>query len=795
MPANNLPPQPTLFVGRGKELAEIAALLADPNCRLLTLVGPGGIGKTRLAIQTANDQQPLFADGVLFVPLTPLFSADLLPSAIAEAFEISFFGAEEPRIQIARYLREKHMLLIMDNFEHLLEGTGLVTDLLQAAPDLKILATSRERLNLQEEWVSLLDGLSFPAESFAGSLEHYSAVQLFVQRARQMNTHFSLDENNQAVISICQQVEGMPLGLELAASWLRAMSCQQIVALMASSLDFLTTPLRNIPERHRSLRAVFTQSWNLLSSDEQAILMKLSVFRGGFDLEAAGQVAGASLPLLASLVDKSLIRIDASGRYDIHELLRQYAAEKLIQAGEVDAVVKCHLNYFLQLAEEAESHLFSSQQIPWFDRLTIEMDNFRAAFTHAAESESGLRLAVSLGWFFSECSYWKEGLDWFERTLAANPIAPAELVAKAFHLVGGLAGHFGDQARLVTYCQQAIEIGKVTDNKKAVAWALSHLGLYEDTDFQQAGIHLQESLALFREIGDVMGMAHCLIRLAWNSLWQENIPLAGKCVNEAALLSEQADDTIMLSWVNNTLGRIARFNREFEDAREFFKRSEAYFRKAKLTDGVNLTLLSLADVELKLGNLDETGRIYKEALRLQRAVALNHPAFPTSLAGLAHIALLQGEYERSARLLAAAHVDWLVDESKRFPQDQPFEQNRAIVSDHMGEAAFNAAWAEGKAMTVRQAEAYALEDRAQPAKLSDKRERLSSDIASNHSLTDRELEILHLITDGLNSREVAQRLVLSVGTIRWYLKIIYDKLDVHSRSEAIARAKSLNLLV
>ncbi len=794
MPINNLPFQPTSFVGREKELAEIAALLADPNCRLLTLVGAGGIGKTRLALQAAEDQQPGFADGIAFVPLAPVGSPDLLPSAIAGALEVSFFGSEEPNIQLVRYLREKHMLLVMDNFEHLLDGTNLLTDLLHAAPNLKILATSRERLNLQEEWGSILDGLSYPTESSLDSPEKYGAVQLFIQRASQVNTHFSLTENTQAVLSICRQVEGMPLGLELAASWLRAMSCQQIVDQMTHDLDFLTTPLRNIPERHRSLRAVFTQSWNMLSKHEKDVLMKLSIFHGGFDLDAAIHVAGASLLLLASLVDKSLIRIDSSGRYDMHELLRQYADEKLIQSGKFDAIVESHLNYFIQLAEEAESHLFSSQQIPWFNRLEVEMDNFRAAFTYGSESESGLRLAVALGWFFSECSYWKEGLDWFERTLAANPNAPTELRAKAFHLAGGLAGHFGDEARLHSYCQQAIEIGKATDNKTAIAWSLCHLGFYFDHDLEQASLQLQESVRLFRETGDSMGMAHCLNRLAWTALAQNNLVLARQYTEEAALLSEQAGDTIMLGWVSSTLGRIAGHSHDFEAAREFFKQSAAQFSQARLPDGVNLMLISLADIEFKLGNLNEAERVHQEALRLPRGMMLNHPGLPFNLAGLAHIALLRGEYERSARLLAAAHVDWLVEDSIRFPQNQPFEQNKAIVRAHMGEDAFNTAWAEGKAMTVRQAEDYALEGQAQPAKLSDKREQLSSDLAFHHSLTDREREILHLMTHGLNSREIADRLILSAETIRWYLKQIYSKLDAHSRSEAIARARDLKIL-
>ena len=331
----NLPSPTTSFVGRTEELSNISALLAAPDCRLLTLLGPGGIGKTRLALQAAEDQVPCFSHGVYFVSLAPVASVELLPLAVAGALQLSFYSRKDLRTQLIHALCEKRMLLLMDGFEHLLTGSDLLTDVLQAAPGVKFLVTSRERLNVQEEWLLMLTGLRVPNGGDPEPLEDYSAVQLFGQRARQMQPSFQLSDNAEAVTTICQRVEGMPLGLELAACWLRAMSCRQIAAHMGS-LDFLTSPLRNVPERHHSLRAVFEQSWRLLSEDERAVLTRLSVFRGGFDLPAAEQVAGATPLLLASLVDRALIRLNHSERYDIHELLRQFAAEKLEQAGEAD---------------------------------------------------------------------------------------------------------------------------------------------------------------------------------------------------------------------------------------------------------------------------------------------------------------------------------------------------------------------------------------------------------------------------------------------------------------------------
>ena len=328
--SHNLPIQSTPFLGREEELAELTKLLENPTCRLITLVGPGGIGKTRLSIHIASQKINAFPDGVYFIPLASAISIDFLISTIADALNFTFYGSKEPKVQLFNHLSEKKMLLLMDNFEHLLAGADLIADMIEVSPQTKVLVTSRERLNLKGEWLLEVKGMSCPKNDKADQLENYSAVQLFLQTAQRTNSAFTLsDEDKPYLIRICQLIKGMPLGIELAAAWVRMLSCREIVKEIERNIDFLATSFRDIPERHRSLRAVFEHSWNLLSEPERNVFKKISIFRGGFDREGAHKVSGASLPILSTLVDKSLLYRKPSERYEIHELLRQYAEEKL----------------------------------------------------------------------------------------------------------------------------------------------------------------------------------------------------------------------------------------------------------------------------------------------------------------------------------------------------------------------------------------------------------------------------------------------------------------------------------
>lgn len=802
----HLPTYPTPFIGRKDELAQISALLADPACRLLTLVGPGGIGKTRLALQSATGLSSLFPHGIYFMALSGVGSADLIAPAIASVLPIRF-GAEDLQSQIIRYLVNKQTLLIMDNFEHLLAGVDTLTDILQSVAEVKFLVTSRERLNLREEWALALEGLAFPHDQTPAPLERYSAVELFVQRARQVRANFSLRENADAVKIVCQCVEGMPLGIELAVTWLRAMSCRQIAARMESSVDFLATPLRNVPERHRSLRAVFEWSWGLLAEAERDVLMKLSVFRGGFDLDAAAEVAGASLTILAALADKSLIRVKDDGRYDLHELLRQYAADKLASVGATSTTEEQHLDYFVKLAEQADKHVWSADHLVWFDRLEVEWDNLRAALARTLQRETderGLRLGAALGWFVIDRPPKREVLGWLEQLLTLNKSASASLRAKVCNRAAEIAAlTLSDDERCRVLCSQAIDLARTANDQSNVAWALSNLAFhsYRSWHSGQSAPLLEESLELFRKLNDAFGLNHALRRRAAVAIDHAEYAYAKALAEEALADASAVINSNAIAWSRFVLGLVAwLYDYDVLQAETHFLSGLSVFREVRNPVGEACLLISLADLKQTTG--DEGGAVafYSEMLALLQNTGLSTFLDP-SLVGLARFARLQGQSESAACLLGAAEMG-----SKRLLYMSPiaadFDSEVAAVSASLDEAKFASAWATGKAMTREQILAFLRQKVILPAQTTPVVPicEMSTSTADDFSrevptdpLSPRELEVLHLVVSGYSNQEIAERLVVTNNTVRTHLKHLYSKLNVNSRTRAIAKARELNV--
>jgi len=440
----NLPSPRTSFVGRRDELDEIDRLLEDPNCRLLTLVGPGGVGKTRLALEAAARRIDRYPHGVHFVPLASVAAPDFLAPAVADALQFPIDAAHSgfsAQNQLVDYLSERSTLLVLDNFEHLVEGAGLVTQVIERAANVEILTTSRERLNVQSEWVLDVDGLHISANG-----NGHGALRLFEERARQVDASFELgDEDREHAVRICRLVGGMPLGIELAAAWVSMLPCGEIADEIERTIAFLETSMRDVPERHRSLRAAFDHSWRLLTEEQRWCFRQLSVFRGPFTREAAAAVTGADLGLLAELVSKSLVRRLELGRYELHELLRQYAADRLAEDPDEPAEVReRHARFYVGRLVDRREAIFGPRMSEARDELRGDLPNLGSAVEWAATrwAEDEARSAFhALSAMYSAHS-WPEGKEAFEHLaelLGYSPAKPFDAQGAASVLLSALA--------------------------------------------------------------------------------------------------------------------------------------------------------------------------------------------------------------------------------------------------------------------------------------------------------------------------------------------------------------------
>lgn len=508
-PIIRLPAQTTRLIGRDDELREIARILLEPSCRLLTLLGPGGIGKTRLALAVAGEQVHRFQDSAVFVPLEAVSTSNQIISAIGNALAFSFAGVSDPTEALISYLQEQKLLLIMDNFERLIENSDLVSNLLQHAPSITILVTSQVRLNLRSEWLFDVVGLSYPPVEKPGAPASITtndalrsaAVQLFIQRATQVQPTFSpSDAEITSIVHICQQVSGIPLAIELAAASVRILPVAEIEQQIRANLDLLSADFLDSPMRQRSLRATFDYSWALLMKSEQALLSRLAVFRGGCTAEAAQVVAGASLSSLQSLIDKSLLRqsdvsdTTTTQRFFLLEPTREYALEKLETAGEADQLQRDHSVYYLQLAEEVTAQWASRKLDSVLEQLEQEHNNMRSALQWARDdgrSTLGLELGGALWRFWRSGGYVHEGRLWLDEVLALDDGSadPAAVSARQRVINGAawLAADQGDWERAASLFEQSIAL-------------LNGLGESQDKTILVVGMALQT-----RAKGDYQG--------------------------------------------------------------------------------------------------------------------------------------------------------------------------------------------------------------------------------------------------------------------------------------------------
>jgi predicted ATPase/DNA-binding CsgD family transcriptional regulator len=540
------------FVGRTQELADITARLVDPQCRLLTLMGLGGSGKTRLALQATTAVAAQFPHGAVFVGLQPLTRSDLLVPAIAQAVGLTFYGEGEPQQQLLDYLHDKTLLLLLDNFEHLLDRAALITTLLASAPGVTILVTSREGLHLREEWLYPLKGMATPPSVYTTALEDYEAVQLFLSHARRVQPHVNLANDPDALIRICQMTAGLPLAIELAAAWLKGLSITHIAQAMQRNLDLLSATTRNVEERHRSMRAVFDQSWSLLSEDERRIFARLSVFSGGFAGAAADQVAEASFASLAALVEKSLVQLEASNRFSIHELLRQYGMERLEAYGETEATYARHSRYFAQLMLQHEAALKQPQQIETMQAIERDLGNIRLAWEWSAKNQqltqlhtmlNGLYLFGFLG------SRYREIITIFENTLEQS-ISDTPLLGRLLARRWGFLHWWyqEDYQEALARIEQALAIAQAENDQFEIAFCqlMASYVMVSMHRYADAVPHLETSQALFEALDEPYYVCWVLHRLGYAYYNLNNSVLANAYTEQSLALARLSHNSIAL---------------------------------------------------------------------------------------------------------------------------------------------------------------------------------------------------------------------------------------------------------
>ena len=695
-----LPHPLTAIVGREHELRAITQQLQAPACRLLTLTGPGGIGKTCLALEVAHQMKALFTQGAIFVSLVGTSTTELIVPTIANILGVAFSGASELKGQLFNYLRDKHMLIVLDNLEHLLNGVELLDELLERAPQVKLLATSREQLNLRVEWVFEVQGFPLPVDLKFENAETNSAVAFFVQRAKQANADFNLTPDNLYLVErICQLVEGLPLGLELAATWMRVISVREIVDEIERSMEFLTTSTRDLPQRHRSMRAVFDYSWNLLSSEEQNVLRKLSVFKGGFQREAAEQVAGANLRLLSSLVSKSLIHRHhaQTGRYDQHELVRQFAASYLMKDVPKDISVRNgHSAYYLALWHESESQLRSTSQREVMHELIADINNFRAAWDQAmahneldslgkslrsflmvydlrgwhAEGIERLQpvvqaletrqdlpkqhiitlgLALSfLGWFRFRRGQLREPRDLLERGIALlRPLSDRRGLAEVLTLLAPVVTSLGEGKQALQYVGEALSIARDGGDKWHEAYALMMQGgiLSGWGEYDQAYTSSQEALSQFRSIGDTRLIIVTLNTLGFVALRSGRYSEAREFLKESLALLTPIDDPWTAATAYGNLGLVELAERNHAEARDLLQKSITIFTNMGMNGDVAFYLTYLGEACAAMGAAKEAEGHWLNAVR----IAHESQGVPTILANLMRLAKLYAESGDIAR--------------------------------------------------------------------------------------------------------------------------------------------------
>lgn len=847
-----LPSTFTSFIGREHEVASICELLQRQAVRLLTILGPGGIGKTRLAIHVATVLQEHFVDGVYFISLASITAPDFVAPAIAQGFGVQEVGEQPVFEQVKVALRTKQTLLLLDNFEHVVSAAPVLTELLIACPRLKILVTSRAVLHIQGEYEYPTPPLAVPdikQVSEVEALAQNASMMLFIQRAQTVRHDFTLTNvNAKTIADICIRLDGLPLAIELAASRIKMFPPQALLGKLERRFDVLTSAVRDIPIRQRTLYNTIAWSYDLLDAQEQQLFCALSVFTGGCALATIEdcitgflEETDETLPVLdrvSSLLDKSLLlQLEQEGeepRFAMLETLREYGQERLQKSGKAEAIRNAHAMYFLTYVEEAEPHLKDAQQLLWMARIEREHENVRAALERLIdrkETELAARLCAALGWFWYLKGYWSEGRRWIDAVLELSDGGTStKAQAKMLYSAGNLAYYQDDYQTARTMLVKSIELCRELGLEQELAHALSTLGMlmlvqgdshaarllleecehlcrtrgytwelahllrklshiaWSKGDLTRAEAFAQEGLLLARKLGDTSLIATTLSALSGIANSQGNLTQATTLTQETLVLAQKLGDKSLIATATQNLGYLAAQQGQLSQASSYAQEALSLFRELGDKTFITAALHSLGHIALLQEKTTQAVESYREGLSLAEEIG-NEMQMGWHLIGLAGIAEKEGLYQKACRLLGAAKVRFDVNVYMNATERAEYDDLVRRIRTQLGENAFDTLWTQGRAMTPQ--EALNSEEQAAPQPVVTTTPPSGNNPAG---LTAREMEILRLVAQGLTDAQVAEKLVISTRTVSWHLTTIYSKLAVSSRSAATRYAIEQHLL-
>jgi predicted ATPase/DNA-binding CsgD family transcriptional regulator len=801
-----LPIPLSTFVGREAELESLRQLLAS-GARLITLTGPGGVGKTRLALECAALTAAGFADGAVFVSLQALTESGQVISEVANAMRVRESGNRSIIEDLSAALANRHILICVDNWEHVLEAAPQLAELLMACRRVFVLATSREALRVQGEHEFPVHPLDLPHSGHAplAAIAQTDAVRLFAARGQAVRPEFKLDEANAHVIGeICELLDGLPLAIELAAALMRLFSPHALLTRLKSGSDLaarsptmrlLAGGPRDLPVRQQTLRAAVGWSYNLLGPDEQRLFRRLAIFAGGCDLEAAEAICrdeSSPRPILDSLIalaDKNLLRaeqVNGEPRFGMLRTIQEFALELLQASGEAGVVHGRHAAYYVDLFERAVQVLHGPDGERWREHLDREHDNFRVVLGWSLEHDeltTAFRLGGNLWRFWAERGHITEGRRWLNRILARDGDVPLHFRANVLNGAGGLAVFQDDYLTGQQHLTECLSLRRELGDISGVAASLHNLAqlAIRQREDETALARIRESLALDRELGDRSGIASDLLAIAWILCLQKDFETAREHVQQSLIIAQELGDVAQLARAYALLGDVALGQENHEQARHYLAESKAAF--GRLGD-----ILSMASVDHGMGQIALHQRRLKEAEQCfidslnGKAEAADKLGIVNALEGLACLAAARFDVTRAAQLWGACEV---LRRALGFPRpdsEQSFcERYMAMARSQLRERAFLSAHREGEAMSLDEAVRYALK----PLNIEDGKPAPGAAHALYPAgLSAREVEVLALVAQGLSDGEVAEKLVLSPRTINAHLTSIYNKIGVNSRAAA-----------